>query len=124
MAWAEGRIDAHLVVALGERQELPVRKAEAPALFVVTGAVGDPIGAIRKRMQMRAELGKRHPRADGHAVADEMQRRAAQIDDPVAGRSLDPCFADVPFAGDVPVEHLRSRRNLAHLERRDLGEDP
>src|SRR5438067_1306954 len=34
MARGEGRIDAHLVVALGERQELPVRKAEAPALFV------------------------------------------------------------------------------------------
>ncbi len=110
------RVDQHLVVALGQRGGQPMRQAEAPVLRPVAGAVGNEIGLIGQRKEVLAQLGKRHGFAHRHAVAHDVQIRVGEIDDGVAAGVLDVPGADVPLLRDRPVEHLRARRHLAHLE--------
>ncbi len=100
-------------------------QAEAPVVPVVARSIRDPIGVLRDRMQVRFQLVQRHHGIDGDAVAHQMQRVVAEVDDPVASFVLDPCFTNVPLARHLPVEYRRARRYLRDLQRhvlRNAGE--
>ncbi len=60
------------------------REAEAPVLAVVGRAVRDPVGLVGQRVKMRPQLRERHARAHGHAVVDDVQVGAPEVDDALA----------------------------------------
>jgi hypothetical protein len=120
----EGGVDAHLVVAVGQAVDQPLAGAEAPALGVVGGAVGDPVGVLRQGEQVPLQLGQRHGRPHRHAVADHVQVAVAEVDHPPAVRVGDPGVADVPLPRHRPVEHLGAARDLVDLQVELAADDP
>src|SRR5262245_7181163 len=73
-------------------------------------------------MQMLAELGQPHFAADGHAVVDDVQVRALEVDDLLASSVLDPGVADVPLAGNGPVEDLCAGPDFLDFEWDDVAD--
>ena len=51
----KSEIDAHLVVAILERQHLVVGQAESPVFLVVRSSVRNPVRMIGKREQVRLQ---------------------------------------------------------------------
>ena len=121
--WAERALDADVVLAVLQGVEAPLRHAEAPRPLVVRRPIRHDVGSIAERVQVRTQLGERHPRADWHAVADDVQVRRAEVHDAPPGRVGDPGVADVPLVGHRPVEHLGARRHLVHRQRDVARED-
>ena len=96
--------------------------AEAPALGVVGGAVGDAVGLVGQAEDVAAELGERHAAADGGAVVQDVQVAVGEVEDHAAVRVLDPGLAHRPFPRHGPVEHRRPGRHLA-AAKADLAVD-
>ena len=113
---SEGRVDAHLVLGVGERVQLTLRQAESPGLPVVRRAIRDAIRALGQRVEVLLELRQGHPRPHRHAVADHMEIGFLEVHDAVAGGVLHPRVTDVPFVRDRPVEHRDAGRNLVERE--------
>ncbi len=120
----ERRVDADLVLALRKRLEPAVLKAEAPVRGVVGVAERDPVGVLGEREQVLLQLGERQPLPHGDAVAEDVQVRVGEVDDPIAIRPRDPGLGDVPLLGDDPVEHLGPGRDLGGLQRHSLADQP
>ena len=123
VAVAQIRVDADFEEPLVKGEKLLVGEAESPVLVVVGRPVWGPGWPIRQRVEVRTQLDERHRRADGHAVADDVQVRGAEVDDPTTRRVLDVGVADCPLARDGPIEHLRPGRHLVDLERDEALED-
>ena len=120
----EGRIDEDLVLALLEADELLVGQAEAPGLRVVGGAVRDQGRSVGQGVEMRLELRQRQPGVHGHAVADDVEVRPFEVDDPPTTGVRDPGASDVPLPGYRPVEHRGAAGDLVDFERQLLGHAP
>jgi hypothetical protein len=116
----ERAVDADLVLSVGQVGEARVLEAEAPALLVVGRPVRNPARALGQRVQMGPQLGERHPPVDGHAVLDDVEVRAPEVDDTLAACVLHPRVADAPLARDGPVEDARAGRDLVARERHVL----
>src|SRR5262245_53217978 len=113
----QGAVDAYVVAPVPQSVEGALREAEAPALLVITRAVGNPVGMLGQRVQMRPELRQAERGLYRRAVTHHVQRVGAEIDHALAARVLDPRLADVPFVGDFPIEHRGSRGHFSQLER-------
>ena len=107
----------NLVLALIERQEIEVAEAESPRLVVVGRSVRYRSRLIRQRVEVRLQLTKTHPLADGDAVVDDVEIRFLEVDYAPSRRILDVRVGDVPLAWHSPIEHLCTRRNLDEFHR-------
>jgi hypothetical protein len=116
MARFKGRINADLVVAVGQRLQLPLGQAESPRLAVVRSAIGDPVRCLRQAEQMLLQLRQPHPPANRHTVVQHVQVGLCEVHHFPALRVLDPCIADVPFLGNRPIQNLRACRDLMQLD--------
>jgi hypothetical protein len=105
----ERRVDAHLVLVVGELRELVVAEAEPPVVAVEAAPERDPAGMIRQRIQARLELGEPHLRRDRDAVTHQVQVVASVVDHAFAARVLHILVLHVPLARHDPVENRRSR---------------
>jgi hypothetical protein len=122
VAVGQGGVDADLVVALGQAVDQALAGAEAPALGVVGGSVGHPVGVVGQGEQVPLELGQGHGRPHRHAVADQVEVAGLEVDHPLAGGVRHPGVADVPLARHRPVEHLGAGGDLVDLQA-DLAVD-
>src|SRR6185436_4112134 len=63
------------------------------------------------------ELGQGELRVHRHAVVEEVEVQMPEVHHLLALRVFDPGLADIPLAGDGPVEDLRAGRDLVDCER-------
>ena len=113
----ERGVDHGLVLAVLERLELPVRQAETPVLVVVRGSVRRHVRALRVGEEVLPELAQGQPLADGDAVAENVQVRVREVDDPLPVGPGEPRFPDVPLPRQRPVVDLCPTRHFGALER-------
>ena len=113
----ERGVDHRLVLAVLERLQLPVRQAETPVLVVVRGSVRDQVRPFRVGEEVLPELGQGQPLADRDAVAEHVQVRVREVDDPFPVGPREPRLADVPLPRQRPVVDLCAARHLRALER-------
>ncbi len=84
MPVGERGVDHRFIDAVRQRGEPVMRHAEAPAFGVIGRAIGDQIGLVGQRVNVRLQLGERQPRAHRRAVIQHMQRMGLEIDDALA----------------------------------------
>ena len=106
-----------------ERVELASARGRSPRSACSTRS---GTGSSRARSACVCRCGRSsssdHRRANGLAVADDVEVRLAEVDDPLARRRRDVGVADVPLVRHRPVEHLRPARHLVDLERDPLAD--
>ena len=115
-SFLERRVDDDVVVAVREPLELPAAHAEPPLLLPVRRPVGDEIRVVAVSMDVRAQFLEGDHGVDRRAVAEDVQGRIGDVDDPGAVRAVDPGAAEVPLPGHDPVEDRRAGRRLDDLE--------
>ena len=116
-------VDHDPVQAVLQALPLRVREAEAPALLVVGGDVGDRVGLALERVEVLLQLGERQGGVDGDRVADDVQVVLLEVDDPVAVLVEDVGIADVPLGGHGPVEDPGAGGHLVDRQGQVLAED-
>src|SRR5919106_1888056 len=112
----ERGVDANGVGAIRQTVEPLVLHAESPSLSVVGGPVRDHIRLVRQSVNVLFELGQGHRRIDGSAIAHHMEVVVPEVDDSPSMRIFDIGVPDVPLEGDGPIEHLRARWDLVHIQ--------
>ena len=123
VAWFQRRVDHHIVGVVFQCLELVVRKAKAPVIVVVRGAVWNQCRLPGQRVQVFLELIEAHLPPDWHTVTHQVKIVVLEIDDSFAGRVFDIGLAYVPLPRHLPVEHPGAGRNLRDFDRYDLVND-
>ena len=85
---AQRRVDHDFVFCVGKTFELPVRQTEAPGLFIIRGAIGNPVGVLGERMEMGTKFAERHAPVYRPAVVDNVQVINSKVDDTAPSASL------------------------------------
>ncbi len=119
----ERAVDAHLIVLVGQPFLLPLTHTESPALLIIRGHVGNPVGLVGLRIDVFQQLLAAHLLVDGHRIAQHVQIAVLEVNDRLAPHILDPSAPDIPLSRHRPVEHLRSRRHLVNRHLRHLLTD-
>src|SRR5260370_20950866 len=89
---------------------------EWPVLGIIRSSIGDKIGLIGKRVEMRLEFAQRNPLSHWGAIAHDMQIRVSKVDDLFTLFVLNVRIPNIPLARDRPIEDCRSRRHLMHVQ--------
>jgi hypothetical protein len=116
-AGGEAAADVGVIVSVLQLFQGLMAQAEAPAVVIITGAVGDGGGLFRKGKQVLAQLREREGDVHGRAIVDDVEVVLFEIHDLLAVRVPDPCLLDGPLAGDGPVEHWGAGSHLVDGER-------
>ena len=119
----ERTVDTHLILGIRQPFLLPLAHTESPALLIIRGHVGNPVGLVGLRIHMLQQFLAAHCLVDGHRIAQHMQVAVLEVNDRLSPHIPDPAAPDIPLLGHRPVEHLRSRRHLMHRHLRHLLTD-
>src|SRR5215813_4205220 len=98
-------------------------ETKTPVFGVVGGTIGNPFRTIGQRVEMPAQLGKRHDCIDWQTVLDDVEVVCREIHNTRAVRARDVSIADVPLAWHCPIQNRSPRRNLIDSERDVALED-
>src|SRR5262249_48730815 len=107
----------HLVLTVRHGSELAVRETEPPVSTVVARAIGDPVGVVRERVEVRPQLGQAQATPHRHAVTHDVESVGSEIDDPLPAGVRNVRVTDVPLVRHGPVQNSRSAGDFADLER-------
>src|SRR5215475_8480293 len=98
-------------------------ETKTPVFGVVGGTIGYPFRMIGQRVEMPAQLGKRHDRIDWRTVLDDVEVVCCEVHNTRAVRARDVSIADLPLARHCPIQDRSPRRNLIDSKRDVALED-
>lgn len=123
-ARAKVGVDDNTVSAGPKRLALPLGNAEAPSPAVIGGHIGNGIGLVGQRIEVRLQFVTFQPDIGRLGISDEVKIVLSKIHDPVAVTVEDIGIPDRPFVRYRPVEGLRARRDRTKGEPRQFFPDP
>ena len=106
MPRGEGAVDVYLIFRVSQLFLLTLRHTEAPALLIIGGHIGNPVGLFRLGIDVLQEFLPTDLRMDGQRIAQDMEVAVLEIDDGMSLEVFDPTTPDVPLVGNGPVEDL------------------